>query len=178
MPNQTAPVTAATDIPTAGAVAGSSTEPVISITVKPSPFGWLLDGLVISPANTGLRIRYRAMPAEILPAGVEKLTAELLAELQGLPVAVRTEDAPPQDAAPEKDRPLSSISIAHASAEACRLDAKAKQLLEWIEQHRASGEVVTELLLARHTLASLHAEQAAIRYKSLIEHHAGASHAC
>ena len=173
MPNQTPTgVATATDIPTAGAVAGSSTEPVISITVKPSPFGWLLDGLVISPANTGLRIRYRAMPAERLPAEVEKLTAELLAELQGLPVAVRTEDAPPQAAAPEENWNL-RIAIERADAEARHLAMKARQLLEWIQLDRASGKVVTELVLARYSLASLQAEQAASFHKSLIRRCAG-----
>ena len=82
MPNQTAPVATATDIPTTGAVAGSSSKPGISITVEPSRFGWLLSGLVISSANTRLNIRYRAMPAEKLPTEVQKLAVELLAELQ------------------------------------------------------------------------------------------------
>lgn len=170
MPNQTAPVTAATDIPTAGVVAGSSIKPGIFITVEPSPFGWLLNGSVISPANVRLGIRYRAMTAEKLPAEVQKLAAELLAEWHGLSVAV-------QAAPPEEDW-LLLMQIERADAKAGQLAMEAKQLLEWIEQARTSGKVVTELLLARHTLASLRAEQAANHHKSLIERRAGASHAC
>lgn len=165
MPNQTAPVTTATDIPTAGAVAGSSTEPVISITVKPSPFGWLLDGLVISPANTRLNIRYRAMPAEKLPAEVQKLAAELLGEWHGLSAAVQ--------ATPQEEDWLLLMQIERADAKAGQLAMEAKKLLEWIEQARTSGKVVPDLLLARYSLASLQAEQAASFHKSLIRRCAG-----
>jgi len=170
MPNQTTPIATATDIPKAGVAAGSSIKPGISITVEPSPFGWLLNGSVITHANTRLGIRYRAMTAEKLPAEVQKLAAELLAEWHGLSVAV-------QATPPEEDWML-LMQIERADAKAGQLAMEAKQLLKWIEQARTNGQVVTELLLARHTLASLRAEQAANHHKSLIERRAGASHAC